>query len=168
VAYDEELADRIRELLGGEADLTERRCSAGSLFCARAVAVTPLSGVGLLDLREKVPQVFGNGALGQPEGEHESKESAFETSEVADRNHVHLAATVRARGMDLPRAPRLKMFESMTVPLTDPAFDQFVDACSRVLGSGLAEHADARFMADADSALISCVQALPDGLHRRD
>jgi len=67
-----------------------------------------LSGLGLLDLREKVPQVCGHGALGQPKWKHGRKESAFETSEVADRNQIHSGATVRGRGMDLPRAPRFE------------------------------------------------------------
>jgi hypothetical protein len=48
VAYDEKLADRIRELLGGEADLTEKKMFGGLAFLIggnMAVAASGLGGV---------------------------------------------------------------------------------------------------------------------------
>ena len=48
VAYDEELADRIRELIGAEADLVERRMFGGLAFLVggnMAVAVSAEGGI---------------------------------------------------------------------------------------------------------------------------
>ena len=46
VAYDEELADRIRELLGGEADLTEKKMFGGLAFLIRGNMAVAASGQG--------------------------------------------------------------------------------------------------------------------------
>src|ERR671925_1503288 len=46
VPYDEELADRIRELLGGEADLTEQRMFGGLAFLIRGNMAVAASGQG--------------------------------------------------------------------------------------------------------------------------
>jgi TfoX/Sxy family transcriptional regulator of competence genes len=46
VAYDEELADRIRELLGGEADLTEKKMFGGLAFLVRGHMAVAASGQG--------------------------------------------------------------------------------------------------------------------------
>ena len=46
VAYDEELADRIRELLGGEADLTEKRMFGGLAFLIGGSMAVAASGQG--------------------------------------------------------------------------------------------------------------------------
>ena len=46
VAYDEEIADRIRELLGGEADLTEKKMFGGLAFLIRGHMAVAASGQG--------------------------------------------------------------------------------------------------------------------------
>ena len=46
MAYDEELADRIRELLGGEADLTEKKMFGGLAFLIRGNMAVAASGQG--------------------------------------------------------------------------------------------------------------------------
>jgi TfoX/Sxy family transcriptional regulator of competence genes len=46
VAYDEELADRIRELLGGESDLTERKMFGGLAFLIGGNMAVAASGQG--------------------------------------------------------------------------------------------------------------------------
>jgi TfoX/Sxy family transcriptional regulator of competence genes len=46
VAYDEELADRIRELLGGEADLTEKKMFGGLAFLIGGNMAVAASGQG--------------------------------------------------------------------------------------------------------------------------
>jgi TfoX/Sxy family transcriptional regulator of competence genes len=46
VAYDEELADRIRELLGSEADLTEKKMFGGLAFLVRGNMAVAASGQG--------------------------------------------------------------------------------------------------------------------------
>jgi TfoX/Sxy family transcriptional regulator of competence genes len=46
VAYDEELADRIRELLAGEADLAEKRMFGGLAFLIRGHMAVAASGQG--------------------------------------------------------------------------------------------------------------------------
>jgi TfoX/Sxy family transcriptional regulator of competence genes len=46
VAYDEELADRIRELLGGEADLTAKKMFGGLAFLIRGNMAVAASGQG--------------------------------------------------------------------------------------------------------------------------
>jgi len=46
VAYDEELADRIRELLGGEADLTEKKMFGGLAFLVGGNMAVAASGQG--------------------------------------------------------------------------------------------------------------------------
>ena len=46
MAYDEELADRIRELLGGEADLTEKKMFGGLAFLIRGHMAVAASGQG--------------------------------------------------------------------------------------------------------------------------
>jgi len=46
VAYDEELADRIRDLLGGEADLTEKKMFGGLAFLIRGNMAVAASGQG--------------------------------------------------------------------------------------------------------------------------
>jgi hypothetical protein len=46
VAYDEALADRIRELLGGEAELTEKKMFGGLAFLIRGKMAVAASGQG--------------------------------------------------------------------------------------------------------------------------
>jgi hypothetical protein len=46
MAYDEELADRIRELLGGEADLTEKKMFGGLAFLVGGNMAVAASGQG--------------------------------------------------------------------------------------------------------------------------
>ena len=46
VAYDEELADRIRELLGGESDLTEKKMFGGLAFLVGGNMAVAASGQG--------------------------------------------------------------------------------------------------------------------------
>jgi TfoX/Sxy family transcriptional regulator of competence genes len=46
MAYDEELADRIRELLAGESDLTEQRMFGGLAFLIRGNMAVAASGQG--------------------------------------------------------------------------------------------------------------------------
>jgi TfoX/Sxy family transcriptional regulator of competence genes len=46
VAYDEDLADRIRELLGGEADVTEQKMFGGLAFLIRGNMAVAASGQG--------------------------------------------------------------------------------------------------------------------------
>jgi TfoX/Sxy family transcriptional regulator of competence genes len=46
VAYDEALADRIRELLGGEAELTEKKMFGGLAFLIRGNMAVAASGQG--------------------------------------------------------------------------------------------------------------------------
>jgi TfoX/Sxy family transcriptional regulator of competence genes len=46
VAYDEELADRIRELVGGEADLTEKKMFGGLAFLVGGNMAVGASGQG--------------------------------------------------------------------------------------------------------------------------
>jgi TfoX/Sxy family transcriptional regulator of competence genes len=46
VPYDEELADRIRELLGGAADLTEQKMFGGLAFLIRGNMAVAASGQG--------------------------------------------------------------------------------------------------------------------------
>jgi TfoX/Sxy family transcriptional regulator of competence genes len=46
VAYDEDLADRIRELLGGEADLTEKKMFGGLAFLIGGNMAVAASGQG--------------------------------------------------------------------------------------------------------------------------
>ncbi|MGH2573883.1 MAG: TfoX/Sxy family protein [Actinomycetota bacterium] len=46
MAYDEELADRIRELLGGEADLTEQKMFGGLAFLIGGNMAVAASGQG--------------------------------------------------------------------------------------------------------------------------
>jgi TfoX/Sxy family transcriptional regulator of competence genes len=46
VAYDEELTDRIRELLGSEADLTEKKMFGGLAFLIRGNMAVAASGQG--------------------------------------------------------------------------------------------------------------------------
>jgi TfoX/Sxy family transcriptional regulator of competence genes len=46
VAYDEELADRIRELLGGESGLTERKMFGGLAFLIEGNMAVAASGQG--------------------------------------------------------------------------------------------------------------------------
>jgi hypothetical protein len=46
VAYDEELADRIRDLLRGEADLTEKKMFGGLAFLIRGNMAVAASGQG--------------------------------------------------------------------------------------------------------------------------
>jgi TfoX/Sxy family transcriptional regulator of competence genes len=46
VAYDEELADRIRELLAGESDLTEKKMFGGLAFLIRGKMAVAASGQG--------------------------------------------------------------------------------------------------------------------------
>ena len=46
MAYDEELADRIRELLGGEADLTEKKMFGGLAFLIGGNMAVAASGQG--------------------------------------------------------------------------------------------------------------------------
>jgi TfoX/Sxy family transcriptional regulator of competence genes len=46
VAYDEALADRIRDLLGGEADLTERKMFGGLAFLIEGNMAIAASGQG--------------------------------------------------------------------------------------------------------------------------
>jgi hypothetical protein len=46
VAYDEELADRIRELLDGEAELTEKKMFGGLAFLIRGNIAVAASGQG--------------------------------------------------------------------------------------------------------------------------
>jgi TfoX/Sxy family transcriptional regulator of competence genes len=46
VAYDEELADRIRELLGGAADLTEKKMFGGLAFLVGGNMAVAASGQG--------------------------------------------------------------------------------------------------------------------------
>ena len=46
MAYDEELADRIRELLGGEAELTEKKMFGGLAFLIRGNMAVAASGQG--------------------------------------------------------------------------------------------------------------------------
>ena len=68
----------------------------------------PLSSFGLLDLREKVPQVCSHRLLGKPEGEGGSEQSALEAPQVADSDYVHPRTTVRGCGSNLPRASGLE------------------------------------------------------------
>jgi TfoX/Sxy family transcriptional regulator of competence genes len=51
VAYDEELAERIRELVGGEADLTEQRMFGGLAFLIGGNMAVGASGQGGLLVR---------------------------------------------------------------------------------------------------------------------
>ena len=51
MAYDEELADRIRELLGGEADLTEKKMFGGLAFLIGGNMAIAASGQGGLLVR---------------------------------------------------------------------------------------------------------------------
>jgi TfoX/Sxy family transcriptional regulator of competence genes len=51
VAYDEELADRIRELVGGEPDLTEQRMFGGLAFLIGGNMAVAASGQGGLLVR---------------------------------------------------------------------------------------------------------------------
>ena len=51
MAYDEELADRIRELLGGEANLTEQKMFGGLAFLIRGNMAVAASGQGGLLVR---------------------------------------------------------------------------------------------------------------------
>jgi len=51
VAYDEELADRIRELVAGEAELTERRMFGGLAFLIGGNMAVAASGQGGLLVR---------------------------------------------------------------------------------------------------------------------
>jgi TfoX/Sxy family transcriptional regulator of competence genes len=46
MAYDEELADRIRDLLGGEADLTEKKMFGGLAFLIEGNMAVAASGQG--------------------------------------------------------------------------------------------------------------------------
>ncbi len=46
MAYDEELADRIRELLGGQPDLTEKKMFGGLAFLVRGNMAVAASGQG--------------------------------------------------------------------------------------------------------------------------
>jgi len=46
VAYDEELADRIRELVGSESDLTEKKMFGGLAFLIRGNMAVAASGQG--------------------------------------------------------------------------------------------------------------------------
>jgi hypothetical protein len=46
VAYDDDLADRIRELLGSEADLTEKKMFGGLAFLIRGNMAVAASGQG--------------------------------------------------------------------------------------------------------------------------
>src|SRR5919109_1684048 len=46
VPYDEELADRIRELVGGEADLTEKKMFGGLAFLIKGNMAVAASGQG--------------------------------------------------------------------------------------------------------------------------
>ena len=67
-----------------------------------------LSALKLLDLRKEVPQVRGHGALGQPEREHGSKQSALEPREVSDSKNVYSTPAFRGLGIQLPCAPRFE------------------------------------------------------------
>lgn len=51
MAYDEDLADRIRELIGGEADLTEKRMFGGLAFLLGGHMAVAVSGRGGLMVR---------------------------------------------------------------------------------------------------------------------
>ncbi|MDX6544056.1 MAG: hypothetical protein QOK32_1659, partial [Gaiellaceae bacterium] len=51
MAYDEELADRIRELVGGEADLTEKKMFGGLAFLIGGNMAVAASGEGGLLVR---------------------------------------------------------------------------------------------------------------------
>ena len=51
MAYDEELTDRIRELVGGEADLTEMKMFGGLAFLIRGNMAVAASGQGGLLVR---------------------------------------------------------------------------------------------------------------------
>jgi TfoX/Sxy family transcriptional regulator of competence genes len=51
MAYDEELADRIRELIGGEADLTEKKMFGGLAFLVAGNMAIGASGQGGLLVR---------------------------------------------------------------------------------------------------------------------
>jgi hypothetical protein len=51
VAYDPDLADRVRRLLGGEADLTERRMFGGLAFLIGGRMAVAVSGRGGLMVR---------------------------------------------------------------------------------------------------------------------
>src|SRR5262249_10838394 len=51
MAYDKQLADRIRELLGGEADLTEKRMFGGLAFLIRGNMAVVVSHRGGLMIR---------------------------------------------------------------------------------------------------------------------
>ena len=46
MAYDEELADRIRELVGGESDLTQQKMFGGLAFLIRGNMAVAASGQG--------------------------------------------------------------------------------------------------------------------------
>ena len=51
MAYDEDLADRLRELLAGEADLTEKKMFGGLAFLVGAKLAVAASGQGGLMVR---------------------------------------------------------------------------------------------------------------------
>ncbi|MDX6449410.1 MAG: hypothetical protein QOD08_1873, partial [Gaiellaceae bacterium] len=51
MAYDEELADRIRELVGGESDLTEKKMFGGLAFLIGGNMAVAASGQGGLLVR---------------------------------------------------------------------------------------------------------------------
>lgn len=51
MAYDEELAERIRELVGGETDLTERKMFGGLAFLIAGNMAVAVSGQGGLMVR---------------------------------------------------------------------------------------------------------------------
>jgi TfoX/Sxy family transcriptional regulator of competence genes len=61
VAYDEELADRIRELIGGEKGITEKRMFGGLAFLVRGNMAVAASGQGGLLVRvdpEETPKLL--------------------------------------------------------------------------------------------------------------
>lgn len=51
MAYDQDLADRIRELVGGEPDITEKKMFGGLAFLTRGNMVVAASGQGGLLVR---------------------------------------------------------------------------------------------------------------------
>jgi TfoX/Sxy family transcriptional regulator of competence genes len=59
MAYDEELADRLRELLGGESDLTERKMFGGLAFLIGGNMAVAASGQGGLLVRVDPAQSDG-------------------------------------------------------------------------------------------------------------
>jgi TfoX/Sxy family transcriptional regulator of competence genes len=59
MAYDEQLADRLRELLGGESDLTERKMFGGLAFLIGGNMAVAASGQGGLLVRVDPAQSDG-------------------------------------------------------------------------------------------------------------